>query len=71
MICDICGRYPHNSRCPNYETHVYGECANCGFEILKDEEYDTDDARMLFCSDECAMQYHGIRKVIPYEEDYE
>ena len=40
MTCDICGRIPHDARCPHYvdPTPTVGTCALCGEAVLEGEE---------------------------------
>lgn len=51
---------------PERDAEVIGYCINCfnksKFTILtSDYEAYIDDEKNLFCSEECAMEYHGIR----------
>ena len=61
-MCEYCHQYPHHPRCPNApEPKVMGYCKQCNGELREDNEYCTDDNDNTFCSDECAMNYYGIR----------
>lgn len=38
-MCSECHQTPCDSRCPNYEPQVFGECDMCGAEIYEGEDY--------------------------------
>lgn len=65
MFCDICRRYGyHLSGCPYApEPRIQGSCAVCSRELLEGYEYYEDEDGVIFCSDRCAMKYHGIKLV--------
>ena len=69
-ICKLCNRYPCHHRCPNApEPIVRGACERCGDDLREDYEYYTDNNDNKFCSQECAVLYHGIKsKDWNYEE---
>lgn len=47
-----------------YEVRTLGHCAECNNEITDDaENYYCDEDGNFFCSDECAMIYHGIHRL--------
>lgn len=71
MTCEVCGRYPHDRRCPNCETQDIGECSNCGLEIMIFDEYYIDDNGEKFCCPGCALSFHGIKSAVKYEDEYE
>ena len=61
-ICEICRQYPCNARCPNApEPKICGHCEQCGEELREDYEYYVDNEEHKFCSDDCALEYHGIK----------
>lgn len=62
-MCEYCYYISgHHQRCPNTpETKVMGYCEKCDDELIKDYEYYTDSNNKKFCSDDCAIEYHGIR----------
>ena len=61
-MCEYCHQYPHHPRCPNApEPKARGRCEHCNEELREDNEYYTDDSDNKFCSEECALYYHGIR----------
>lgn len=71
-MCEICHSNPCLSRCPNApEPKVRGRCEKCGKELREDYEYYTDNEGNKFCSDDCALEYHGIKSQewTDYEED--
>jgi len=46
------------------EVRVLGVCAECQNDIMDDvEDYYCDEDGNYFCSDECAMIYHGIHRL--------
>lgn len=39
-MCDICGKYPCDSRCPNApEPELFGKCCMCGEKIFDGDTY--------------------------------
>lgn len=61
-MCNYCGRHPHDCRCPNApEPKIRGHCDRCGEELREDYEYYIDEEDNLFCSEDCALKYHGIK----------
>ena len=60
-MCEICHRTPCLNRCPNAEVIIRGYCEMCGEELREDYEYYTDNEGNKFCSDDCALEYHGIK----------
>lgn len=70
MVCDICFSNPCLNRCPNApEPKVRGYCERCGEGLREDYEYYTDNENKKFCSDDCALEYHGIKSEVWEEED--
>ena len=71
-MCDIClsGGKCH-PRCPNApEPKTRGCCEQCGAKLREDYEYYTDNEDSKFCSEDCALKYHGIKsKEWDYEEE--
>ena len=67
-MCEICHSYPCNTRCPNWEGKQIGECAECGNEIYAEFSFFKDNEDNMFCSEECAKEYHEIKEV-EWEED--
>lgn len=65
MFCDICRNYGyHLPGCPYApEPRIRGNCAVCSSELLEGHEYYKDEDDITFCSDRCAMEYHGIKIV--------
>lgn len=60
-MCEICRNHPCLSRCPNApEPKIMGFCLQCSEELREDYEYSKDNEGNKFCSDECAIKYHGI-----------
>lgn len=69
IMCNICFSSPCLSRCPNApEPKVRGYCEQCGDQLREDYEYYTDNDNNKFCSEDCALEYHGIESK---EWDYE
>ena len=61
-ICSECLQAPCHPRCPNApEPKVRGHCEQCNEELREDYEYYTDSENNKFCSDDCALEYHGIK----------
>ena len=62
MMCSECWQTPCHPRCPNApEPKVRGQCKQCGEDLREDYEYYTDNDDNKFCSDDCALEYHGIK----------
>lgn len=70
-MCTICGFNPCSGRCPNAtEPRIRGNCRECGVDLREDYEYYTDNNDNEFCSEDCAIEYHGIKsKEWEYEEE--
>ena len=61
-MCEYCHKHPHDSRCPNApEPRVRGYCEQCGEDLREDYEYYIDNNDHKFCSNDCAVEYHGIK----------
>ena len=61
-MCEICHSSFCSRRCPNAsESKVKGRCEQCGEELREDYEYYTDNENNKFCSEDCAVEYHGIK----------
>ena len=61
-MCEICHKYVCPSGCPNApEPEIMGYCLRCAEELRVDYEYYEDGDGNEFCSEECAIQYHGIK----------
>ena len=70
-MCEYCHQYPHKSQCPNApDPKIRGFCEQCNKELREDYEYYTDNEDNKFCSNDCAMEYHGI-KFKEWEEEEE
>lgn len=69
-MCEYCYQIiGHHPRCPNApESKVMGYCEQCGYELREDYEYYTDNENNKFCSDDCALEHHGVQAK---EWDYE
>lgn len=70
-MCEHC-RYVigHHSLCPNApEPKVRGYCKQCNEGLREDYEYYTDNEDNKFCSDDCALKYHGIKSEEWVEEE--
>ena len=65
MFCDICRKYGyHLPQCPYAsEPRIRGNCTMCNKELLEGYEYYKDEESNKFCSDKCAMEYHGIKLI--------
>lgn len=66
-MCDECLQSPCHPRCPNADQPEYFRCAMCGMEIIDDVFY-TDNEFNYFCSESCALEFHGIEAKF-YDED--
>ena len=62
-MCDICQSYPCLSRCPNYKEKKVGECQWCGNDIYDRCEIFQDNEGNIFCSKDCAIDFHGIKEL--------
>jgi hypothetical protein len=61
-MCSECQQTPCHSRCPNApDPKVKGRCIRCGDELREDYQYYTDNYGNEFCSDDCAIEHHGIK----------
>lgn len=62
-MCEYCYRVAcHHPQCPlASEPEIRGHCKQCGEELREDCEYYTDNENNEFCSEDCAMGYHGIK----------
>ena len=70
-MCEICLSNPCSSRCPNApEPKVRGHCKQCREDLREDYEYYIDNKDNEFCSEDCALEYHGIKSEIWEEEVY-
>lgn len=71
-MCEYCHQYPHHPLCPEApEPKIRGHCKYCYVDLREDYEYFTDSFDNKFCSDDCAMKYHGIKsKEWEKEEGY-
>ena len=63
MLCDVCRRYGHHlPECPYAPVpKIKGYCTQCNDELREDYEYYVDNEDNKFCSEECAVKYHGIK----------
>lgn len=61
-MCEICRSIGACvSRCPNaQDPKIMGYCKKCSYELREDYEYYTDNDGNKFCSEECAIKFHGI-----------
>lgn len=60
-ICEICQQAICPPRCPNYdEPKTKGECIYCRKELKEGCEYYKDNEDNYFCSEGCAIEWHGI-----------
>lgn len=50
-------------RCPNYVPKKIGLCAQCGETVWNIDKRWEDDGENIFCSEDCAKKYYGIREV--------
>lgn len=61
-MCVECRQIPCNSKCPNAPNpKVRGYCQQCGEELREDYEYYTDEIGNIFCSEDCALEYYGVK----------
>lgn len=61
-MCNICMSNPCLPRCPNAAPpKTIGRCLFCGEDLTEDYEFYTDNMDNMFCSKECACDYHGIQ----------
>jgi len=70
MSCEFCHHdNPHDYRCPNYEPKIHGYCPQCYTPLLDTSTYYVDNDGNRFCSEECAIQNHGIIEIEWEDED--
>lgn len=70
--CEHCRSYRCSSLCPNAPApKIIGVCQECGEMITADYEYYTDFYENIFCSEDCAKEYHGIERKIQEETTYD
>ena len=62
-MCEMCMKEPCDPRCPSFHEYRVGTCEKCGIMIMDNEERWEDRDFHLFCSRDCAEEYHEIRKV--------
>lgn len=64
-MCKLCLSYPCDKRCPNsyIPLRYVGHCKQCDTKILDDETYYKDNEENMFCSEECAEEYYGIKEI--------
>lgn len=61
-MCEICRQSPCDARCPNADPpKVFGQCDECGADLTVDNAYFEDDDGNIFCSEDCALEFYGIR----------
>lgn len=61
-MCSECRQTPCHPRCPNaLEPPIRGYCEHCKGQLREDYEYYTDNEDNKFCSEDCALEYHGIK----------
>ncbi len=61
-MCEICRTNPCNSQCPNVtDPEILGVCSVCGERLRADYIYTEDNDGNTFCSQDCAVEYHGIK----------
>lgn len=62
-MCEICRSHPCDPRCPNSDAETQKFfCSNCDELITEDDEPYIDSSGNEFCSLQCGLEYHGIRK---------
>ena len=62
IMCRECRQVPHHPKCPNALEPIFlGYCELCGEGLREDYEYYTDDNGYRFCSENCAIEFYGIR----------
>jgi len=69
-MCDICNQSPCIYNCANAEpVKIRGHCLQCGLELREDYSFYVDNESNLYCSEECAVQNHGIIEAEWEDED--
>ena len=71
-MCEYCHwTTGHHPRCPNApEPEILGQCEQCGEDLVDGYEYYSDNEDNTFCSEECALIYHGVKsKEWNYEKE--
>ena len=56
-MCEICGKNPCDSRCPNGESEVKAICDVCGYKIYNWEDYYFDENKDKTICIECWHDY--------------
>ena len=62
-MCQECGCIDCHPRCPNYKYNKVGNCENCGEALYEECEIWTDDDGNKFCSENCAIEFYGIKEI--------
>ena len=62
-MCKICGYTDCHPHCPNYECNKVNTCDKCGGDIYKEYTYWIDNDENIFCSEDCANDYYGIKEM--------
>ena len=62
-MCSICGFIQCPIGCPNYIENKIKICDNCKVDIYEREKIWTDSEGNIFCCEECAKEYHGIKEM--------
>lgn len=62
-MCEYCRQHPCPAGCPNAAPKVIGHCDQCDLELLKNHLYYKDNADNFFCSEECALEFYGVKEV--------
>ena len=71
MSCEFCHHdNPHDYRCPNAEPpKSYDKCQQCYITLRHDYPYVIDSEGNIFCSEDCAIKFHGITETEWEDED--
>ena len=62
-MCEYCLRViGHHPSCPySPEPEIRDYCLQCNEPLREDYEYYSDNENNNFCSEDCAIEYHGIK----------
>lgn len=59
-MCNECNRKQCAVRCPNFNSEPMCQCKQCHQVIFFNNDYITDNEDNIFCSNDCAVEFHGI-----------
>ena len=70
-MCNECHQEKCSPMCGNFNSEPMCQCKQCHQIIFFNNDYITDNEDNIFCSDDCAIKYHGIVEKEWNEDDRE